>query len=159
MKEPWIYDKAKYHIEGDWPNRLPEKQAYVFTGLFLGWLIDRELYSREFAEDWSEEIRAFNARKLTGPEIYRRCDGALVDDMLSRQGNAFARAYFDFSKGKYLDDFNDLLGGDLPTLYHVKESWKNYDLLCVQIDKRYSAWLKRRAKTKSAGTTRKKSRA
>ena len=30
-----VYDKAKYHYEGDWPKGLRTKQAFVHTGLFL----------------------------------------------------------------------------------------------------------------------------
>ena len=90
MSDPIVYDKAKYHYDGDFPTDLPYEQAFVHTGMFLGWLIDRGLVSGEFMEDTSELIEGFRARDVTGPEIYESWDGALVDDMLSAEGNAFA---------------------------------------------------------------------
>jgi len=32
---PHVYDKAKWHYEGDYPKGLQRKQAFVYTGLFL----------------------------------------------------------------------------------------------------------------------------
>ena len=43
-----IYDKAKYHYEGDFPQELPMEQAFVHTGMFLSWIIDNNLFSDEF---------------------------------------------------------------------------------------------------------------
>jgi hypothetical protein len=126
MTNSVVYDRANYHLEGDWPARLAAKQAYVHAGLFLGWVIERELYSDEFAEDFADEIRDFRARKRTGPEIYRRCGGALVDDMLTKEGNAFASNYFDLSTGKYLLDYaRPSRGGAcdfVPRQRHMEES-------------------------------------
>jgi hypothetical protein len=69
-----VYDKAKWHYEGKWPAGLPEYQAYVHTGMFLGWVIDHKLYSEEFEEDCQDDIKAFEKRKLTGPQVYKRCE-------------------------------------------------------------------------------------
>ena len=62
-----------------------KKQAFVHTGMFVGWVIDAGLYSEEFAEDFEEEIRKFKARKLTGAGVYRLGDGVFDDDMLSKE--------------------------------------------------------------------------
>jgi hypothetical protein len=50
MAEPVVYDKAKYHYDGKFPPELPTEQAFVHTGLYLGWLVDLNLYSADFAE-------------------------------------------------------------------------------------------------------------
>jgi hypothetical protein len=50
MAEPVVYDKAKYHYDGKFPPELPTEQAFVHPGLYLGWLIDLNLYSADFAE-------------------------------------------------------------------------------------------------------------
>src|SRR5438105_13524465 len=34
---PHAYDKADWHAEGDFPDDLPEDQATVHTGMFVGW--------------------------------------------------------------------------------------------------------------------------
>ena len=51
MAESIVYDKAKYHYDGNYPKDLPEKKAFVHTGMFLGWIIDQGLYSEEFAQE------------------------------------------------------------------------------------------------------------
>jgi hypothetical protein len=66
MPEPYVYDKAKYHYGGNYPEDLPEEQAFVHTGIFLGWVIDNDLYSDEFREDMEGYIAAFKARHITG---------------------------------------------------------------------------------------------
>lgn len=137
---PVVYDKAKYHYGGEYPEDLPNDQAFVHTGMFLGWLIDAGLTSQDFDRETSEGIRDFRDRKLTGPGVYQEWDGCLVDDMLSEEGNRFAAAYFDFEVGEYLNDYLELLGEDLPSLYHVDDTWENYDLLKARIDQRYRDW-------------------
>src|SRR5262249_46048100 len=144
MSDTIVFDKAKWHYEGEYPADLDEDQAFVHTGLFLGWIIDAGLFSEEFEEDFEKEIRRFKARKLTGPGVYRLADGVFVDDMLSEEGLAFTQAYFDFEKGKYLKDYDKLLSGGLASMYHVPDTWASYDALKPQIDKRYAAWRRKR---------------
>ena len=35
-----IYDNAKSHFLGNFPDSLPIEQAYVHIGMYLGWIID-----------------------------------------------------------------------------------------------------------------------
>jgi len=144
-----VFDKAKWHYEGDYPAELDEDQAFVHTGLFLGWIIDLGFYSKEFAEDFAKEIRRFKARRLTGPGVYGAADGVFAADMLNAEGLAFAEAYFDFETGKYLKDYEKLLTQKLPSMYHVPDIWESYDTLKPQIDKRYIAWNKKQKKRRS----------
>lgn len=148
MADTLVFDKAKWHYEGEYPADLAVDQAFVHTGLYLGWIIDVGLYSEEFAEDFVKEIKRFKARKLTGPGVYRAADGVFTDDMLNEDGLEFTEAYFDFETGKYLKDYEKLLSAALPSMYHVPDSWESYDLLKPQIDKRYSAWRRKRAADK-----------
>ena len=144
MTAPFVYDKAKYHYEGKFPRGLATTQAFVHTGLFLGWLIDRGLTSDEFLAESSAAVARFKAREITGPQIYAEWDGCLLSSMLSDEGNAFAAAYFDFDRGQYLNDYEELFLGGLPSLYHVSDTWENYERLKARIDERYTTW---RAKT------------
>lgn len=139
MTESIVYDKAKYHYDGDYPKDLPEEKAFVHTGMFLGWIIDKGLYSEEFAQE-AEQIELFKQRKITGAKVYEWWDGTLIDDMLNEEGNAFAQYYFDFQKGKYLEDYEEVLAGDLPSLYHVEDSWENYASIKKRIDQRHEDW-------------------
>lgn len=135
-----IYDKAKYHYEGDYPLGLPRNQAYVHTGFFLGWMTDHDLLSSQFIKDFNAEIQEFRDRKVTGPDLYRRSGGVFDDTMVNEEGNLFTRYYFDFDNGKYIRDYEELLATDLPTFYHAEDSWVNYKMISNRIDERYLAW-------------------
>ena len=53
-----IYDNAKSHFLGNFPDSLPIEQAYVHIGMYLGWIIDTGLYSEYFEDEASiDEIR------------------------------------------------------------------------------------------------------
>ena len=140
MTDPYVYDKAKYHYGGDYPEDLPDDQAFVHTGLYLGWIIDNDLYSEMFRDESAEQITRFKAREITGPEVYESWDGCLIDYMLSDEGNAFSRAYFDFERGTYLQDYDEVVAKGLPSLYHAPNTWENYDRLRKRVDERFAAW-------------------
>ncbi|CJB03041.1 Uncharacterised protein [Streptococcus pneumoniae] len=109
--------------------------------MFLGWIIDNHLFSDEFLEETEEEINKFKLRKMTGTQVYMFWDGVLSDDMLNDEGNQFAIDYFDFEKGLYLDDYDDVFL-ECDTLYQVQDTWGNYFKLKEVIDTRYKEWKK-----------------
>lgn len=134
-----VYDKAKYHYDGDFPKGLQRKQAFVHTGMFIGWLIEHDMIAKEFLD----ETQGFRERKLTGAQVYKAWDGCLTSDVLTDEGNAFAKYYYDGAGGQggpYFEDYGVALVGDLPSLYHVKDTWENYDTIRKQIDQRYEDW-------------------
>ena len=145
MTKPIVYDKAKYHYDGEFPSDLDMEQGFVHTGMFLGWLIDRDLYSEWFGKELSGYIVSFKKRELTGAQVFEACDGVFMDTMLNDEGNEFAQHYFDFEHGSYLKDYAELFARDLPSIYHVQDSWDNYAKLKKRIDKRYWKWQAERA--------------
>lgn len=142
MGKPIVYDKAKYHHDSVLEEGLPIEQAEVHTAFFLGWIIDNDLYSEMFAQEPREQelIKQYKARKVTALEVYEWWDTCLVGDMLNDEGNAFAQAYFDFERGKYLSDYQELLARDLPSFFHVEYNWENYETIRSRIDERYKSW-------------------
>jgi hypothetical protein len=142
-----VYDKAKWHFDGNFPEDLDDFQGYVHTGLFLGWLIDNDLTSDEFKSDHEEEIQLFKRKELTGSQIFDRCcDGVLVLEDISEFGNRFALHYFDFSSGQYVSDYDVPLSHNLPSMYHVADTWDNYEKLKQVLDKRFTDWKKQNNK-------------
>lgn len=135
-----VYDKAKWHFGGDFPEDLDDFQGYVHTGMFLGWLIDSDLISEEFAENNDYDIELFKQRKITGAQVFEKCcDGVLMLEDISELGNRFALHYFEFENGQYLKDYEALSQG-YPSQYHVPDTWDNYSTLKAILDKRYNDW-------------------
>lgn len=139
MSNVYVYDKAEYHAEDENGGLLTDKQASVHTGLFVGWLLEHQLMSLKFIEESTVEIEQFLQKQMTGTDVYLAWDGALVSDMLSEEGNAFALAYFDFDEGDYLNDYEELFP-TLHSLYDVEDTWDNYEKLKKVIDERYKEW-------------------
>lgn len=136
-----IYDKAKYHYNGDFPEDLPIEQAYVHTGMFLGWIIENNLFSKEFEEKSRDDINEFKLRQITGTQIYMKWGGVFADDMLNDEGNQFAMYYFNNNNDwKYLYDYRDVFVDAGETLYHVQDTWENYSELKEEVDYSYLNW-------------------
>ena len=138
----FIYDDVSYHIEGNWPEDLELKQAYVHTGFYIGWLIDADLVSQLFKDDFGNEIRLFKNREITGPELYQKIDRRFASDMLNDDGNAFTNYYFDFEQGQYLNDYGHLLANICPSAYHVEDTWEHYKRIAKRIQEQHDYWLR-----------------
>jgi hypothetical protein len=137
-----VYDKAKWHLNDSFPQALDEYQAYVHTGMFLGWLVDNNLVSEEFSVENEQEIMSFKNREITGAQLYENaCDGVLTLEDLSERGNRFALYYFEFSKGLFPHDYDSTLCQDLPSIFHVEDSWDNYNLIKPVFDNRFKDYM------------------
>lgn len=133
---PSVYDKADWHVEGRFPDDLSGDQANVHTGMFLAWLCERDLIAGEFCR-LAEQVKR---RRITGPQAYKAWGAVLMADMLTEDGNQFAGKYY---SGQFMSDYRELLVHDLPSFYHVVDTWKNYEILKKRIDRRFQAWRKK----------------
>lgn len=134
------YDDASWHSGGDFPKDLPPNAAFTHTGLYLAWAVLADLGSKELSDDFEEELAKLSARLILPCEVYRVMDGKLTDEDLSDEGNEFTKVYFELDVGQYLDDYREVLCRGLPTLYHVADSWENYDRLKPILDGRLAEW-------------------
>src|ERR1051325_1482299 len=82
---PHVYDKAKWHYQGEYPKDLPEKQAFVHTGMFVGWLIGHEMIGEEFLLGMKclPVINRFTRRQIPGAQVYKLLGGCLTSDQLT----------------------------------------------------------------------------
>lgn len=48
--------------------------------------------------------------------------------------------YFDFEDGFYLEDYEDILCGEIESLFGVADSWENYNLISNKITQRFINW-------------------
>jgi len=131
------YDKAEWHYEGDFPDGLDEDQGFVHTGMYLGWIIDNNLYSKEFKEVSSSEITKFKQSRLSGTEIYMNWDGVLESDMLSKEGNAFTKDYY--KSGTYFEDYASLFP-NVSSVYEVHDTLDNYNIVKCKLNERFKEW-------------------
>lgn len=134
------YDDASWHSDGDFPAELSPEAGATHIGMFLAWLLLRGMADDEMTEDMQEELEALTQRTMTPGQFLLVCDGKFVDDMVNDEANAFTRQYYQADDCQYPDDYVEVLAGDLPSLYHVADTWENFDLLAPVIARRFDAW-------------------
>lgn len=135
-----IYDNAKSHFLGNFPDSLPIEQAYVHIGMYLGWIIDNDLYSEFFEDEAEIQIFRFKRREISCTILSEIWDGYLGYELFSKNGNMFT--YYYYGGGLYRGDYDETLVKKLPSIYHVKDSWDNYDSMSKLMDMRFSDWKK-----------------
>src|SRR4249919_2314373 len=112
------------------------------AGMFVAWALLSGLAGQIHVDDFPQDLEALRTRSITpGQFFFKYCDGKFIDENLNDQGNAFAAAYFDLENGSYLADYESVLGSDLPSLYHVPDTWQSFDRLKPTLDGRFSEWL------------------
>jgi hypothetical protein len=140
------YDRADWHYGGNFPADLPPQAGGTHIGMFLAWAIGQGLEGELHREDSAESLKAVRERRMTGRDfLMRECDEKFVDEDLNDEGNAFTVAYYEKEgPGSYLADYEDVFGATVSTLYHVEDTWSNYDKLALVLDRRFSEWRKER---------------
>jgi len=135
------YDDAAWHSGGDFPSELSPEAGATHIGMFLAWALLHDLGSEYHAVDCAEALADLRARRVApGQYCLQKCDGKLTDEDLNDTGNAFAQAYLDRENGGYLADYHELLCRELPSAYHVDDSWETYERLRPQLDSRFADW-------------------
>ncbi len=146
------YDDASWHYEGDYPKNIPTENAAIHIGMFLAWCILNELISEDLKE--AEDIERVKSGYMTGAQfLIDDCDEKFLDEDLSELGQKFANDYYEHNTkfanqfGYYVQDFCDIFnkktetnGFEYESVYHVEDSWENYNLLASKIDERFKQW-------------------
>jgi hypothetical protein len=139
------YDDASWHYNGDFPEDLDTAAGATHIGMFVAWALLADLGGELHTDEFSQELTQLRERKTTpGQYFIANCDEKFTDEDLNDEGNEFASAYFDQQNGSYLDDYEQTLGEDVSTLYHVADTWENFDKLKPVVDVRYNEWKKSR---------------
>src|SRR5258707_14941758 len=84
-----IYDNAKSHFLGNFPDSLPIEQGYVHIGMYLGWVIEASLYSDYFEEEAAGQIFRFKRKEISCTILSEIWDGYLGLEIFNREGNIF----------------------------------------------------------------------
>ncbi len=136
-------DKAEWHYAGNFPKSLPEECGGTHIGMFLAWIIINHLEGDELREDCDEALAKVRAREMTGRDfLFEMCDEKFWEGDMNEEGAAFAATYYSAEEGygKYLEDYESALAGGLESLYHVEDSWANYDKLAPLITAAFQQW-------------------
>ena len=139
MDKALIIDDAKKHITVDLPDDVHLDQVYLHIGIFLGWIIDRELFSDMFEEECETQIYRFKTRDTSCVILGELWDGLIFDGQFTKpEGHEFTDYYY--KSGMYLMDFKKVLAVDLPSIFYVEDTWENYQLMKAKIDERFEEW-------------------
>jgi len=134
------YDDASWHFGGDYPEDLPEKNAYTHIGMFLGWALINDLAGELHREEWPEEIEAVKKKELSGAEfLIRNCDGKFTDEDLNETGNDFATEFYE---NEYFDKYLEVADPEdkYETIYHIPDSPEIFDKVTAMISTAFKLW-------------------
>lgn len=136
-------DRIDWHSGGDFPDDMPEENGGTHIGMYLAWIINNDLHGEVHrGAGSSEAVRKLKRREITGLDfLVEQCDTKFWEADLNDEGKAFTDHYYSNDQtAKYVDDYAETLAKGLPTVYHVQNTWENYDKLAKVIDKRYKEW-------------------
>jgi hypothetical protein len=140
------YDRTDWHYAAEnYAKDIPRENGGTHIGMFLAWAIMNGLEGDEHHEDCPTSLAAVRARQMTGRQfLFRECDEKFTDADLSDEGNAFARYYYGDPEWHYLKDYDRVLASNLPSTYHVEDTWENYDKIATVISQRFDEWKRTR---------------
>ncbi|WP_240764917.1 hypothetical protein [Paenibacillus dendritiformis] len=144
-KEMVVFDKTKWHYDGEFPQELDIFQAYVPTGMFVAWVVKNDLCSKRTRKSDASDIELVRQDKMTGAQFYRdNWDGVLSSSDLSAKADAFTREYLNIHNDIYTAvDFTEIVAAGLPSIYHVEDTIENYRIIEPVISERYREWKRR----------------
>ena len=118
------YDDASWHYGGDFPKDLPEEAGATHTGMFVAWALLAGLAGEIHTTESPEDLRDLQSRTVTPGHFFmtRRLD----------------------TPDRFLADYEKTLAKTEPSLYHIEDSWANFDLLKPVFDERFAAWRARK---------------
>jgi hypothetical protein len=137
------YDDASWHYDGDFPEELPSEAGATHIGIFLAWALLKGFASELHLKESTRSLELLRQRAITGADFLRdECDEKFTDDDLNAEGNRFAQWYYQGEEGygPYVDDYEAVLADDAESLYHVADTWENFDKMAGIIDFRFKEW-------------------
>jgi len=131
-------DRIDWHYGGNFPKELPNENSGTHIGVYLAWIIINNLQGKLHDEDSLEALQDVKNRKITGRDfLIEQCDEKFWEEDLNAEGFVFTEFYY---HEKYFEDYENILEENLPSIYHVENTWENYDRIAPIIDQRYKKW-------------------
>jgi len=137
-----VYDKAKWHYDGDeYPSGLPAENGYTHIGFLLAWLLENGHLSQEFLSDHASQVQQFRQGEISIRRFCATTGEALISDMLTETGDAFAADYIDEF---FLLDYELLFEDDYESVYEVEDNAQNFKKVARMLSQVYAEWLDER---------------
>jgi hypothetical protein len=137
------FDDASWHYGGDFPDELPQEAGATHIGMFVAWCLLNGLAGEVYTTELASAFEKLRSRASTpGAWFLHVCDGKFTDEDLNDDGAAFAESYYDGDTPQYLEDYDNTLGSELESLYHVPDTWASYDALAPILAPRFKEWKK-----------------
>jgi len=139
------YDRSDWHSGGNYPKDLPPENGGTHIGMFLAWCILNNLQGEFHDKESADSLRKVRERSMTGRNfLSKECDEKFWEEDLNDEGNRFAHAYYgntpEDEGQNYFSDYDRLFSKGLPSVYHLADTWENYDLIAPVITLRFQAW-------------------
>jgi hypothetical protein len=141
------HDRIDWHSGADnFPRELPDEAGGTHIGMYLAWAITRGLEGEFHRQESAVPLEEVRQRHMTGREfLIRACDRKFWQEDLSDIANEFTRDYYDAdTPPSYFADYEECLGNGLPTLYHVADTWANFEVIAARLDRRFDDWKRAR---------------
>ncbi len=139
MNEHSVYDKADYQMTGGRGGAPSWEHASAPPLFLIRWAMDCNLLNSGFVEENATSFTDYRQGTLTLFQVYEKtCDLVFDSEMLSNEGNAFARDYFDYDRGLFIKDLWAAL--KLGKYDHPLYTNEAYLIFKPVIDSRYAKW-------------------
>lgn len=138
-------DRADWHYGNDFPTNLPVENGGTHIGMYLNWIIDKNLIGEFHLTESKDGIEKVKSGEITGRDfLFDYCDGKFWNQELNEIGLKFTESYY--SSDKYFGDYAKVLANELESIYEVKDNRQNYSLIKEKIDQRFNKWNARQNK-------------
>ena len=128
-------DRTDWHYGGDFPEGVPNENGATHIGMFLAWIINNDMIGEMHLEEAADDLMKVKNSEMTGRTFFiNNCDEKFWDDDLNEEGVKFTNSYY---TEKYLQDYSATFENDCKTIYHVEDTWENYDRISKVIDTNY----------------------
>ena len=138
------YDDAGWHYGGDFPSDLPNSAGATHIGIFVTSCILEGMVGEMHVKDFPENLERLRNREITpGAWLIEACDEKLTEEELNEEGNAFTREYYHAKGAEYIADYDEAVCLNLPSAYHVPDTWESFKKVDKVILKRLKEWRKK----------------
>jgi hypothetical protein len=97
-------DQAEWHYGGDFPGDLPPENGGTHIGMYLAWIIHRDLGSAVLRKYTCDSLPLLRERKITGRKLlFTELDERFLGSLLTKVGKDFTRDYYETNC--YIDDY------------------------------------------------------